>query len=322
VNNKNADVVIGQNNFTNEWPGPASDARFYNPSDVAFDPSGNGRLFVADSWYNRVVVFDGPFTTGMAGTAFLGQPDSSSTSSDTGANRMYRPAGVSWDDTHGLWVADQWNHRVLRFSPPFATDMSADLVLGQLDFVSNGMNHSSGLSQPSDPGPVSGDQSLYRPQALVCTGNHVIVVDRNNYRVMIWDPVPVASDAEASWVLGSLNFSSKFGGVSRMRMSYPLGVESDGASIYVADGSNNRILIWDSFPVVNGQDADRMIGQPDFNSSLANRGGVSARSLYTGTSNDQWEWTESPVLLDIAGEKHLWFPDQRNNRVLRYDVTP
>ena len=36
----------------------------------------------------------------------------------------------------------------------------------------------------------------------------------------------------------------------------PHGIALDGGKVYVADGHNNRVLIWKTFPSANGQAAD------------------------------------------------------------------
>jgi len=43
-------------------------------------------------------------------------------------------------------------------------------------------------------------------------------------------------------------------------------VWSDGNRLLVADGGNNRVLVWNTFPTTNGQAADLVLGQPDMTS--------------------------------------------------------
>ena len=307
VNNKNADIVFGQSDFASPGVG-TSDVTLRSPTDTAFDPTangGDGRLFVADRLNNRVVVYDGPFSVGMMASQIIGQMLDTDFGSGTAQNRFNDPSGVSWDGS-ALWVADRDNNRILKFTT-LTTNANADIVIGQALFTDGGVNHS-GLGDPD------GDQSLHFPEDVVSTGSELLVADRENHRVMIWDPLPVVDDESAAVVLGQSTFlSGGAPGTDRSSLRLPMGVESNGTCIYVMDGNNNRIMIWDSIPVSNGVAADRLIGQPDFTSNLPNSGGVTKGSLFIGTTVNS-----SPALVGTT----LWAPDQRNNRVLRYDVTP
>ncbi len=69
-------------------------------------------------------------------------------------------------------------------------------------------------------------------------------------------------------------------------------------------------------PTMNGEPADRLIGQPDFAEVLPNNGGVSEYSLYIGEPNI---WKAAAA--SLSGTT-LWAPDPRNHRLLRYDITP
>ncbi|MCZ6690931.1 MAG: NHL repeat-containing protein [Planctomycetota bacterium] len=318
VNNKNADLVFGQSSFTSSSPGTGA-SRLSRPADVAYDPNANGgagRLFVADTTNNRVVVYDGPFVVGQAGSEYIGQMNPTDATSGTTQSKFWDPRAVSWDGTF-LWVADRRNNRVVRFTPPFFTGMNADLLLGQALYTDSGFNHSG-----ADPLPVDGDQSLNSPESLVSTGSELLVGCKFNHRVLVWTPLPTMDDEAASVAIGQPDLTTMGGGGGRGGLRFPLGVDSDGVGVYVSDASNNRILIWNSMPAASGVDADRIIGQPDFTSMDPNNGGISARSLFVGTNLSAAERTTSPAVMTSGGSTILWVPDQQNDRVLRFDVTP
>jgi hypothetical protein len=78
---------------------------FSQPQDVAVD--AQGRVYVADAWWNRVEVFDsdGDYLTTLGGTWGKG----------TG---MFRnPMSVAVDASGNVYVADAGNHRVQKYSP-------------------------------------------------------------------------------------------------------------------------------------------------------------------------------------------------------------
>jgi hypothetical protein len=62
--------------------------------------------------------------------------------------------------------------------------------------------------------------------------------------------------------------------VSASTLHYPSGIWSDGEKLIVADAWNHRVLIWHSIPTENGQAADVVIGQPDFESNEPNAKGI------------------------------------------------
>lgn len=97
-------------------------------------------------------------------------------------------------------------------------------------------------------------------------------------------------------------------GVNASGLAFPIGTATDGAgNLYVADSENNRVLIYFS-PFTTDRVADRVLGQSDFNSNMANPGGPSASTL----SNP------SGVAVDKQG--NVWVADSSNHRVLEYDT--
>ena len=303
INEEPADLLFGQAAFTDSIPATSATA-LRGPTDVAYDASGPGRLFVADRFNHRVVVYDGPFGMSQAASEFIGQSSATGFAPGTAQDKFRNPTGLSWDGTC-LWVADERNHRILRFSN-LTTAASADLVIGQTDFTSGNPNH-------TGAGDPEGDQSLDTPLDVIAAGGRLIVVDHRNHRALVWDPIPSTDDPPASLVLGQSSFSVPAApGAGPSGLRFPIGVVSDGNVVAVSDGENHRLLIWDSFPTANGQQAARVIGQIDFLGAAPNTAGVSDRTLYLGTITNA-----GPSLTGTT----LWLPDQKNGRVLRYDLS-
>jgi DNA-binding beta-propeller fold protein YncE len=129
----------------------------------------------------------------------------------------------------------------------FKTGQEADIVL-----YATGFNESGGPLFLNHPGKVATD------------GKRLIVSDTWNNRVLIWNEIPTRNNVPPDLVLGQPDFNSNIGGLGRDRMNWPMGVATDGKRLLVADAFNSRILIWNSFPVRNGQPADLVLGAPDF----------------------------------------------------------
>lgn len=135
------------------------------------------------------------------------------------------------------------------------------------------------------------------------------VVDELNHRVLGWDALPRTSQLPPGFVLGQSNFSSANANdpvLSATTLSLPQGVFSDGTRLYIADGGNNRVLVWNSLPITNGQAADFALGQPDLDSNV---GGTTAITM------------SSPTGVYSTGSQ-LFVVDKGNNRVLVWNTIP
>ncbi|TPW06369.1 MAG: NHL repeat containing protein, partial [bacterium] len=177
----------------------------------------------------------------------LGQPDFGSSDANNGglsASSLSFPRGAALAGTK-FAMADSYNHRVLIWnSVPTSNHTSADVVLGQPDFMSFADNN----------GGVSG-RSLFDPQSVASDGKRLFVYDNQNCRVLVWNSVPTSSDTSADVVLGQPTFSTDTpnnGGVSAASLSHsPGGLWSDGTRLFVTDAANHRVLIWNSIPATN-----------------------------------------------------------------------
>jgi hypothetical protein len=93
--------------------------------------------------------------------------------------------------------------------------------------------------------------------------------------------------------------------VSGSSLDTPGGLCSDGASLYVADSGNHRVLVWSSFDV-SGRTAAFAIGQPDLTTNTA---GVGPSRL------------SDPRLASCDGGR-LLVADRGNQRVLLWAAVP
>ena len=236
----------------------------------------------------------------------LGQPDFSHRGANNGglsAASLWEPSNVALDanDAQGnLYVADEFNNRVLEYDAPLTTGASADRVFGQPSFISDTIN-TGGLSATSLHNPAG--------VALDAQGN-LYVADYGNNRVLEYD-APLTNHQAANRVFGQPSFITNTvnnGGLSAASLSLPTGLALDRqGNLYVADYENNRVLEYDA-PLTSHQQANRVFGQPDFNHNMPNNGGLSATSLFNPVG----------VALDAAG--NLFVSDTFNSRVLEYEA--
>ena len=102
---------LGEDGFAD---GPASDARFGAPAELAFDPNGN--LFVTDGWYDtlRKITPEGTVSTvaGLVGTE-------GSTDGSYGGARFFNPYGIVATPTGSLIVSDTYNELIREVIAPF-----------------------------------------------------------------------------------------------------------------------------------------------------------------------------------------------------------
>lgn len=306
TNAPNAELVLGQPDFetrganTNGVGAHSLEA----PAAVA---AIAGRLFVADTANHRLLGYDTTsLNTGVVATTVFGQVDmlgNGVNASSDSRGVLKRPGGTSWDGAQ-LWVADRDNHRVLVFD---ATEEASDtpvLVLGQTDL---------GRDLPNG-GLDSGATTMLEPADVFSDGEVVVVADRSNNRVLIWNSLPAANGQPADVVLGQADFQAaspnRGNGVLNAgadTMFAPEGVFLRDNTLYVSDTGNNRVLVFDTLPTVSGAAADRVLCQNSMTSNLGNRGG-------SVPDADTCAWPTGLHLID----GQLYVADTLNNRVLAF----
>lgn len=310
-----ASVVIGQPDFVSGAPnqGGAVGANTVSPSNGG-NPyvADSGALFLPDSGNDRVLGFDAvPGAADASADFVLGQPDFATDVQldPPTASSFYGPGTVTSDGTR-LAVVDIDNSRILIWNaiPDSTQDVvvgqaGADVVVGQAGFVTNTTGCSS--------------TTLDVPQGGILAAGRLIVADSANHRVLIWNSVPTTNGQPADLVLGQASFTTcapndadqdgaSDGGPSARTFSSPRGVWSDGERLVVADRSNHRVLIWESFPTSDFVPADVVVGQPDFSSGT---GGVGPATF------------ENPAQVTSNGNQ-LFVADAFNRRVLIYHGFP
>lgn len=248
-------------------------------------------FFVADYGNHRVLGYasvPGPTTPALF---VLGQDSLTTNLPGTGPTQLALPASVAVIDGR-LIVADAGNNRVLIWNRLPVGNTAPDVVVGQVDLVSD------------DPGTAADKLSF--PVAATVANNRLIVSDQNNNRVLIWNTVPTTNGVAADVVLGQPDFTSGSARDEEDGLTTPAGLWSDGFRLLVADSGNNRVMLWTQLPRISGADASFAIGQSDFSRITAGVGQGSLR-------------TPSGVASDGT---RIWIADSGNNRVLEFDAFP
>jgi sugar lactone lactonase YvrE len=290
-----ASLVLGQPNFTS-YAANTTQKGMSSPGSVAVDPT-TGKVFVSDGANNRVLRFASVASlhSGASAEAVLGQLNFTSSLHATTQGHMYGPASVALDASGRLWVADEFNNRVLRFdhASAKANGANADGVLGQTNFTSSA--HATTQS------------GVYLPLAVAVDGvGRLWVADGFHNRVLRFNAAAAkANGANADGVLGQPNFTSGGNAATQSGMSLPDGLTVDSAGrLWVADGSNNRVLWFDSAAALaNGATADGVLGQTNFTNHAA-------ALTQSGMNNPDG------VAVDASGR--LWVADFTNDRVLGF----
>ena len=132
----------------------------------------------------------------------------------------------------------------------FTTGQSADIVLSAIDFDNAG-----------------GGLLFNHPSGIASDGTRLLLVDRNNNRVLIWNTAPSGNTAP-DIVLGQTDFTHNNPGKELNGMNWPSAVSVTKNKVVVADTVNQRILVWSSFPTQNGQAADFAFNFPELGTTL------------------------------------------------------
>lgn len=125
-----ADGVLGQTDFVTNTNG-AAPAKFGNPNALAIDRKGT--LYIADNDNGRVIYHRSPATKSNGATpdGVIGQPDLSTVTWGTTAQKLSRTyGGLDFDAAGKLWVIDAGNQRALRFPGDFTA--TAPTVKGKV----------------------------------------------------------------------------------------------------------------------------------------------------------------------------------------------
>lgn len=212
-------------------------------SNMYTDTQGN--LYVTDSYNHRVLKYNSPFAQSgtIAANDVWGQNDFTGNSCNKGqgspdattlcfgwSGNNNKSAGVDFDASGNMWIADSANNRVLRFPPGSHT---ADLVIGQNSFSTNASGN--GLNQ------------LFAPSSVKFTDNgQLFVSDNSNNRIMVYTS-PFSTGMNGTVFAPTAQFSS------------PSGLSTDPTQpgkIWIQNEGFSTVELWD----VSSQTLVRTLG--------------------------------------------------------------
>jgi uncharacterized protein (TIGR03437 family) len=296
--NQMPDVVVGQSNFTSAaFPGDTPNAAsLRGPQGVWFQ---NGKLYIADTQNNRVLIFNSiPTSNGASADIVLGQPNMTTwvqvniadQTTNAAANNMLTPVAVTSDGTH-LIVTDLGYHRILIWNTlPTTNQQPADVEIGQPNINTgipddayyceqNGLNVGTGSSGCATNIVQDSDAStVFKEVPVMCTDTNGI-------------------DANSNPTYVSLCAST---------LSYPSYALADSQGrLYIADGGNDRVLVFNTIPTTDAASADVVLGQTDFESDAPTDGA---------------DTMDAPLSLAFDGS-NLYVADTYNQRVLVYTLS-
>ncbi len=236
---QNADIALSTFGF-NDTGGPLS---FNYPSGLS---SGGTRLVMADTWNNRVLIWNTAPMSARAPDLVLGQPNFTANDAGRGRGQMNWPVSTSTDGTR-LVVTDTMNDRILIWTSfPTTNGQPADLVL-------------------DGDGNEPSKSRIEWPWGVWTDGRRLAVSNTTIGSVLIWNNFPTADDQPADVLLTGSG-----------AMGTPRQITSDGTTLLVGDHnamasgtSQNQLansgpgtFFWSAFPTVDDQPYDFFLKDP------------------------------------------------------------
>lgn len=180
---------------------------------------------------------------------------------------------------------------------------TASIAVGQTD-----------TSTTTAPSSVTAG-TLSNPRGVTICGSKLVIADRSNHRVLIYNSVPTSSGTSADVAIGQPNLTTNSAnqGLSTPAantLNYPTNVFCSGTKLFVADQGNNRVLIYNQIPTSHNASADVVVGQENFSTN------TQYSSFSVSASN-----LGGPNSIYSDGTK-LFISDFYRHRVLIYNAIP
>jgi hypothetical protein len=329
-----ASFVLGQSDPVSNISGTG--ARSGSPFGLSapnkVSVSDDGRLVVADTLNNRVLIWNTLPTSNVAPDVILGQASLSANQSNLGASSpsaksLSNPTAAMLGNNK-LVVVDQNNNRVLIWNAAVGTLASGSAASVELGQVDNGSG--SGFTTNTEGyfySNSSGAQSVQftTPTDVWTDGLSLVISDTGNNRVLYWSQVPTVNFTNATGVIGQTQFSTTNPGVAAELVNSPTGVFVANSMLFVADTGNNRVLEYDSGWTTQqkGYAATGVFGQQDFTHSAYNdddQNGLAGDQQNAQSNTNATQNTLHGPTGAFVVDGNLYVSDRSNNRLVEYPV--
>lgn len=177
----------------------------------------------------------------------LGQSDFVSNTNATDSLSGQAQAAYIFTNGTKFILSEPSRHRVKLWNAIPSTLDNPDVILGQADGFSTLAN--AGNAAPSA-------STLNQPSGVWTDGTKIVLADRVNNRVLIWNSWPTTNQAAADVVVGQANFVSNTNALTQTGLWLPYAVNVISGKMVVSDSQNLRIMVWNSIPTTNGTSAD------------------------------------------------------------------
>ncbi|UPA22697.1 hypothetical protein K8942_00585 [Candidatus Peribacteria bacterium] len=270
---ENAVDLLGQTDDNLAAPGPVyTKGAIHNGPNIlglsnpylglALD-STDHRLFVSDNTNNRVLVYNLDTDDALLDRvpdAILGQSNfytGTQVQSQAGLNS---PMGLAYDDANNrLFVSQGSGNRVTVFDAATITNgENAVNVLGQTTFT--------GFTQATTQAGLNTPQDLVYDDA----NSRLFVAQSNGNRVSVYDTASITDGENAINVLGQTTFTATTAATTQAGMNVPRGLALSGSTtLFVSEGSGNRVTVYDVTAITDGENAINVLGQANFTATTA-----------------------------------------------------
>ena len=211
-------------------------------------------------------------------------------------------------------------------SIPTQNNQPADVVLGQPNFTTASQINQVNLSLPTSA------SLMLSPTSVTSDGTRLYVADLGYNRVLIWNSIPTSNQKPADVEIGQKDMTTSISNDSTdlcpsngtdsngnatyparcgKTLSFPRYALSDGTGtrLFIADGGNDRVLVYNSIPTQNAAKADVILGEPDeFSDVFTNSNAVVLSSSDVTPTPTSLAW--DPV------NQNLFVADPTDYRVL------
>lgn len=271
--------------------GPATAAKLFGPSGLAFDKKGN--LYFADNYNQRirkVNLADGGTITTVAGCGEIGFSGNGGSATQA---RLQSPVAVAVDGSGNIFISDCDNNCIRKVN-------SAGIISA---FAGDAIRSGTGTGSYQGDGKPAVNAQLNHPKGLAVDDNgNVFFADCFNHRIR-----KVAANGIISTVAGNGEdgFSGDRGTANAAQLNYPNGVAFDAlGNLYISDHTNNRIRLVNKQGIIN---------------TIAGNGGAG----FGGDGGDALSAEISgPTFIAVSPNGDAYIGDNGNSRIRMVSFTP